>query len=93
MRALTSKFSVEVWRTGYEFSLNPGNENWKLKMETPKFPSKIDFNFHWKSSGLQTETSDFGPDFLFLFLNGAQPVRCILKTRKAFATRNTRRDN
>ena len=40
-------------------------------METPKFPAKIDFNFHWKRSGLQTETSDFGLDFLFLFLNGA----------------------
>ena len=41
-------------------------------METPKFPAKIDFNLHWKSSGLQTvtETLDFGPDFLFSFLNG-----------------------
>ena len=46
MRAITLKLYVEVWRTGYEFSLNPGNENWKLEMETPKFPEKIDFNFH-----------------------------------------------
>ena len=22
---------------------NPGNENWKLETETPKFPKKIDF--------------------------------------------------
>ena len=75
---LTSKLCAEVWSTGYEFSLNPGNENSKLEMETPKFPAKIDFNFHWKSSSLQTETSDFGPDFLFSFLNGAQPVGWIL---------------
>ena len=71
---LTSKLSAEVWETGYECSLNPGNENLKLEMETPKFPAKIDFNFHWKSSSLQTETSDFGPDFLFSFLNSAQPT-------------------
>ena len=69
---LTSKLCAEVWRTGYEFSLNHEYENSKLEMETPKFPAKIDFNFHWKSSSLQTETSDFGPDFLFSFLNGAQ---------------------
>ena len=75
---LTSKLRVEVWRAGYEFPLNPGNENWKREMETPKFPMKVDFNFHWKSSGLQTETSDFGPDFLFSFLNGTQLVRWIL---------------
>ena len=56
---LTSKLCAEVWRTGYECPLNPGNENSKLEMETPKFPAKIDFNFHWKSSSLQTETSDF----------------------------------
>ena len=75
---LTSKLCVEVWRTGYEFSLNPGDENWKPDMGSPKFPAKIDFNFYWKSSGLQSETSDFGPDFLLLFLNGAQPVGWIL---------------
>ena len=83
----TSKLCAEVWRTGYECSLNPGNENSKLEMETPKFPAKIDFNFHWKSSSLQTETSDFGADFLFLFLNSAQPTGWILQTRTAFATR------
>ena len=33
---LTSKFCAEVWKTGYEFSLNPGNENSKLEMESPK---------------------------------------------------------
>ena len=55
---LTSKLCAEVWKTGYECSLNSGNENSKLEMETPKFPAKIDFNFHWKSSSLQTETSD-----------------------------------
>ena len=71
---LTPKLCVEVWRNQHEFSLNPENENWKPEIETPKFPAKIDFNLHWKRSGLQTETSDFGPDFLFLFLNGAQPV-------------------
>ena len=53
-------------------SLNPGSQNSKLEMEPPKFPSKIDFNIHWKSSSLQTETSDFGPDFLFSLLNGTQ---------------------
>ena len=72
--SLTSKLCAEVWKTGYECSLNPGNENSKLEMETPKFPAKIDFNFHWKSSSLQTETSDFGPDFLFSFLNSTQPT-------------------
>ena len=46
-------------------------------MEIPKFPAKIDFNFYMKSSGLRTETSDFGPDFLFSFLTGAQPVEWI----------------
>ena len=46
MCALTSKLCAEVWRTGYECSLNPGNENSKLEMETPKFPAKINFNFH-----------------------------------------------
>ena len=46
---LTSKLCAEVWKTRYERSLNPGNENSKLEMETPKFPAKIDFNFHWKS--------------------------------------------
>ena len=45
--ALTLKLCVEVGRAEYEFSLNPGNENWKLEMETPKFPVKIDFNFYW----------------------------------------------
>ena len=75
MRALNSKLCVEVWKTRYECSLSPGNENSKLEMETPKFPAKIDFNFHWKSSSLQTETSNFGPDFhfLFSFLNSTQP--------------------
>ena len=70
---LTLKLCAEVWKTRYECSLSPGNENSKLEMETPKFPVKIDFNFHWKSSSLQTETLDFGPDFLFSFLNSAQP--------------------
>ena len=70
---LTSKLCAEVWRTRYEYSLSSGNENSKLEMETPKFPAKTDFKFHWKSSSLQTETSDFGPDFLFSFLNSAQP--------------------
>ena len=79
MRApLTSKLCNKVWRTGYDFSLNPENENSKLEMETPKFVAKIDFNFHWKSSSLQTETSDFGPDFLFSFLNSAQLTGWIL---------------
>ena len=58
--------------------LNSGNENSKLEMETPKFLAKTDFNFHWKSSSLQTETSDFGLDFLFSFLNSAQPTGWIL---------------
>ena len=75
---LTSKLCAEVWKTGYECSLNPGNENLKLEMETPKFLAKIDFNFHWKSSSPQTETSDFGPDFLFSFLNSAQPTGWVL---------------
>ena len=70
--SLTLKLCAEVWKTRYECSLSPGNENSKLEMETTKFPAKIDFNFHWKSSSLQTETSDFRPDFLFLFLNSAQ---------------------
>ena len=78
MSGLTSKRSAEVWRTGYECSLYPGNENLKLEMETPKFPSKIDLNFHWQSSSLQTETSDFEPDFLFSFLNSTQPAGWIL---------------
>ena len=69
MRApLTSKLCAEVWKTGYERSLNSENENSKLEMGTPKFPAKIDFKFHRKSSSLQSETSDFGPDFLFSFL-------------------------
>ena len=51
---LTSKLCAEVWRTGYECLLNPGNENSKLEVENLKFPVKIDF---WKSSSLQTETS------------------------------------
>ena len=50
----------------------------ELEMETSKFHAKINFNLHRKSSGLQAETSDFGPDFLFSFLNGAQPVGWIL---------------
>ena len=75
---LALKLCAEVWRTGYEFSLNPGNENSKLEMTTPKFPVKIDFNFHWKSAILQTETSDLGPDFLFSILNGALPIGWIL---------------
>ena len=70
---------------------NPGNENLECEMETPKFPAKIDPNFHWKSSGLQTETSDFRPDFLFSFRNGTQPIGWILKTRKAFANRDIKR--
>ena len=78
MRALTSKLCAEVWRTGYDFFLNPGNENSKLEMESPKFPAKIDFNFHWKSLSLQTESLDFGQDFLFSFLNGAQVIGWIL---------------
>ena len=73
------KLCAEVWKTRYECSLNPGNENSKLEMETPKFPSKIDFNVHWKSSSFQTETSDFRPDFLFSFLNSTQPTGWIFK--------------
>ena len=88
---LTSKLCAEVWKTGYECSLNPGNENSKLEMETPKSPAKIDFNFHWKSSNLQTETSDFGPDCLFSFLNSTQPTGWIFQTRKAFPTRDIKR--
>ena len=42
MRALTSKLCAEVWKTRYECSLNPGKENSKLEMETPKFLTKID---------------------------------------------------
>ena len=34
--SLTSKLSAEVWKTRYECSLSPGNENSKLEMETPK---------------------------------------------------------
>ena len=56
---LTSKLCTEVWKTGYECSLNPENENVKLEMETPKFLAKIDFNFHWKSSSLQTSDQIF----------------------------------
>ena len=41
-----SKLCAEVWRTGYECFLNPGKQNWKLEIETPKFPAKIDFHFH-----------------------------------------------
>ena len=75
---LTLKLRAKVWRTGYEFSLHPGNNNSKLEMEIPTFPAKIDFNFHWRSSGLQTETSDLRLDFLFSFLTGAQSVGWIL---------------
>ena len=71
---LTSKLCADAWKTGYECSLNPGNENSKLEMETPKFPAKNDFSFHWKSSSPRTETSDFGSDFLFSFLNSTQPT-------------------
>ena len=53
---LTSKLCAEVWKTGYECFLNPGNENSKHEMESLKFLAKIDFNFHWKSSSLQSET-------------------------------------
>ena len=88
---LTSKLCAEVWKTRYECSLSPGNENSKLEMETPKFPAKIDLNFHWKSSSFQTETSDLGPDFLFSFLNSAQPSGWIFQTRKAFAIRDINR--
>ena len=53
-------FVLKFGGLGNEFSLNPGKENWKLEMETPKkFPAKIDFDFHWKSSSLPTATSDF----------------------------------
>ena len=57
---LTSKLCAEVWKTGYECSLNLGNENSKLEMETPKFLAKIDFNFHWKVQAfkLKLQTSD-----------------------------------
>ena len=89
--SLTLKLCAEVWKTGYECSLNPGNENSKLEMETPKFPTKIDFNFHWKSSSLQTETSDFGLDFLFSFLNSTQPTGWIFQSRKACATIDIKR--
>ena len=57
---LTSNLCAEVWKTRYECSLNPGNENSKLEMETPKFSAKIDFNFHWKVQAfkLTLQTSD-----------------------------------
>ena len=78
---LTSKLCAEVWKTRYECSLSPGNENSKLEMETPKFPAKIDFNFHWKSSSLQIETSDFRSDFLFSFLNSNNQVGGLLNKK------------
>ena len=58
--ALNLKLCAEVWRTGYDFSLNPGNENSKLKMETPKFPAKIDSTFTGKIQAFQLklQTSD-----------------------------------
>ena len=61
-------------------------------METLKFPAIIDFNFHWKDQDfkLKLQTSDH---FLFLSLNGMQPVEWIVQTRKAFATRAMREDS
>ena len=55
---LISKLCAEVWRTGYEFSLNPGNENSTLEMETPKFPTKIDFTGKVQAFKLKLQTSD-----------------------------------
>ena len=51
---------AEVWKTGYECSINPGNENSKLEVETPKFPAKIDFTFTEKVQAfkLKLQTSD-----------------------------------
>ena len=39
---LTSKLCAEAWKTGYECSLNPGNENSRLEMETPKFQLSLE---------------------------------------------------
>ena len=64
---LTSKLCAEVWRTGYEYSLNPGKETSKIEMETQKFPAKTDFNFHWKSSSLQTKLQTSDQIFCFRF--------------------------
>ena len=49
----------------------------ETQMETSKFPVKTDFNFHWKSSSLQTETSDLRPDFLFSWrtINWMDPLK------------------
>ena len=63
---LTSKLCVKVWRTGYEFSLNPGSENWKLEMETPTFPAKIDFNFHWKVQAFKLKLQNSDRIFSFV---------------------------
>ena len=63
-------------------------KSWERELETT---AKIDLNFHWKSSGLQTETSEFGPDFLFSFLNGAALSR-FFKPGRPFPL-EIRRDN
>ena len=68
---LTSKLDVEVLRNGNEFSLDMGNDNWKLEIETQKSGAKIDLNFHMKSSCLQSEATEFQLGILFCFLNGA----------------------
>ena len=64
---LTSKLCAEVWKTGYECSLNPGNENLKLEMETLKFPTKTDFNFHWKVQAFKLKLETLNQIFCFRF--------------------------
>ena len=61
MRApLTLKLCAEVWKTGYECSLNPGNENSKHEMETPEFPPRLISTFTGKVQAfkLKLQTSD-----------------------------------
>ena len=75
---LTSKLCAEVWNTRYECSLSPGNENSKLEMETPKFPAKIDFNFHWKVQAFKLKLQTSDQTFWFRFWNSARPSGWII---------------
>ena len=67
MYPLTSNLCVDVWRTGYEFFLNPGNENWKLERKLRSFPRRLISTFTGKVHAFKLKLQTLDHNFCFCF--------------------------
>ena len=64
---LTSELCAEVWKTGYECSLNPRNENSKPEMETRSFRPRFISAFTGKVQAFKMKLQTSDQIFCFRF--------------------------